>query len=61
MAERGRKNKELLSMENVNKTVIVEVAKILSAIDLGNKYNLAINNADIDVAGDLKLIGIKKY
>ncbi len=58
MAERGG---ELLAMENADKTVIAEVAKVSSAINLGNKHSWAISNADIDVAGDLGLTGIKKY
>ena len=39
VAERGRKNGGPLAMENVDKTAMVEIAKILSIIDLGNKYN----------------------
>ena len=61
VAEKGRENKELLAIENINKTAMAEVAKVSSTIDLRSKHNWAINNADINVAGDLKLIGIQKY
>ena len=61
VAEKGRENKKLLAMENTNKTAIAKVAKVLSAINFGNKHSWAINNADIDVAKNLRLIGIKKY
>ncbi len=57
----AERNRELLAMENVDKTVIAEVAKVSSAIDLGNKHSWAISNADMDVARDLRLTGIKKY
>ena len=40
---------------------MAEFAKISSAIALSNKYNWAINNADIDATGNLRLISIKKY
>ncbi len=52
---------ELLAMENVDKTAIAEVAKVSSAIDLGSKHTWEISNADIDVAEDLGLTGMKKY
>ncbi len=58
VAERGR---ELLAMENADKTAIAEVAKMSSAIDLGSKHSWAISNADMDVARDLGLTSIKKY
>ncbi len=61
VAEKGRENKELLAMENVDKTAMAEVAKVLSAIDLGSKHSWTISNTDIDAAGDLGLISIKKY
>ena len=60
-AERGRDNREPLVMENANKTDMAEVAKISSAINLSNKYSLAISNADIYAATNLGLTGIKKY
>lgn len=60
-AEKDRKNEGLLAMENANKTAMAEVAKVFSAIDLGNKYSWAINNADIDAAEDLGLTSIQKY
>ena len=61
VAERGRENKKLLTMGNVDKTAMAEVAKVSSAIDLGNKHSWAISNADMDATRDLGLIGIKKY
>ena len=50
VAERGRENKKLLAMENVNKTTIAEVAKMSNAINLGRKYNWAISNTGMDIA-----------
>lgn len=61
MTESGEKNKKLLAIEYVNKIAIVEVAKVSSSIDLRNKHNQVISNTNMDVAKDLKLIGIKKY
>ena len=61
MAEKDRENKELLTIKNVDKTAMAKFAKVLSAIDLRSKHSWAISNADIDVAGNLRLIGIKKY
>ncbi len=58
VVERGR---ELLAMKNVDKTVIAEVAKEWSTIDLGSKHSWAISNADMDAAENLGLTGIKKY
>ncbi len=52
---------ELLTMENVDKTVIAEVAKVSSAINLRSKHSWAISNTDMDAAEDLGLTGIKKY
>lgn len=34
IAERSRENKELLAIENMDKTIIVEIAKVSNAIDL---------------------------
>ncbi len=61
VAETDGENKESLAMENVNKTAMIEVAKVSSAIDLRSKHSWAIGNADMDVAGDLGLISIKKF
>lgn len=60
VAKKSRKKQGLL-VEKIDKAVIVKVAKVSSVIDISNKYRWAINNIDIDVAGDLKLTGIKKY
>ncbi len=57
----AEKGKELLAIENIEKTVIAEVAKVSSAIDLGSKHSWAISNADMDTTRNLKLTGIKKY
>lgn len=61
VAGKNRGNRELLAIENINITVIAEIAKVLSIINLGNKYNEAISNTDIDTAKNLGLIDIKKY
>ena len=61
VVEKNRENKKLLVIENVDKTVIPKVAKVLSVINLENKRSWVISNIDIDIAGDLKLICIKKY
>lgn len=61
VTEKSGENKELLAMENANKIEMVEVVKVLSIIDLESKYSWAISNADMHAAGDLGLIGIKKY
>ncbi len=52
---------ELFIMENIDKTAIAKVAKLLSIIDLGNKDSWAISNADMDAVGDLGLTDIIKY
>lgn len=59
-AEKDRNNKELLAIDNVNKTTIAEVAKMSSAIDLNSKYNLTISNINININKILKLTSIKK-
>lgn len=61
IAKRGRKNRGLLALENIDKSAIAEVVKLSSIIDLGNIYNWAISNANIDTARDLRLTDIKKY
>lgn len=45
----------------INKAVIMQVAKVASAINIDNKYRWVISINDIDVAGDLALTGVKKY
>ncbi len=59
VAERGGENKELLAMENIDKTVMAKVAKVSNVINLRSKHSWAISNADIDTAGDLGLIVLK--
>ena len=61
VAEKDRENKKFSAIENADKTVKAEVAKVSNVIDLRSKHSWAINNADMDIAGDLGLIGIKKY
>lgn len=61
LVEKNRNNKKVLAIENVNKTAIVKVEKMLSTIDLDTKHSWAINNGDIDIVENLKLTGIKKY
>ncbi len=62
VAKKSRKNKKQLAIEKlIDIIVMAEVAKVSSVIDLGSQYSWTINNADIDVARDLGLTGIKKY
>lgn len=56
-----RREKKLLTIKNANKTGMAEVAKVMSGIDHGNKYNQVINNANIDVARNQRPTSIKKY
>lgn len=60
-AEKSRDNKGLLTIENVNKTAMAEVAKVSSAIDYDGKYSWAISNGDMDTTENLRLTSIKKY
>lgn len=39
VAKNSRKNERLLAKENADKTAMTEVAKVLSIINLGNKYS----------------------
>lgn len=39
VAKNGRENKRLLAIENADKTAMTEVAKVLSIINLSNKYS----------------------
>ena len=39
IAKNGSKNGGLLTIENIDKTAITEIAKVSSTIDLGNKYS----------------------
>ena len=39
VAEKNGENKELLAIENIDKTAITEVVKVSSAIDFGNKHS----------------------
>ena len=38
-AKKDRKNRGLLTIENVDKTAMAEVVKVSSVIDLSNKYS----------------------
>lgn len=60
VAEKSRKILRPL-VEKINKAAIMQVAKVASAINIDNKYRWAISNNHIDVAGDLRLTGVKKY
>ncbi len=40
---------------------LVEVARVSSLVDLDKRYNWAMSNADLDVAKELRLTGVKKY
>lgn len=59
--EKGKKNKKKLVEKNVNKITILEVARILSLVDLNDKYIGVISNINIDIIIDLGLTNIKKY
>lgn len=61
IAKKDRKNRELLVIENKNKTAMVKVAKVSSVIDLGNKYSWVISNINIEIARDSRLTSIKQY
>lgn len=61
LAEKGKNNKKLLTIENMNKTAMAECEKIWSAINLEGEYNWAISNSDIDIAENWGQINIKKY
>ena len=61
VVKKDKENKELLAMENTDKTAIVEIAKVSNAIDFRSKHSWAINNTDIDSAKNLRLIDIQKY
>lgn len=58
--EKVRK-KEKLSESRVDITILLEVAQILSPIDLARRYKYVMSNADIDTAKELGLIEVKKY
>lgn len=47
-----------LVLDNI---VIAKVTKVLSIINLGNKYIQTISDIDLDVTRDLGLLDIKKY
>ena len=55
------KEKEILLKGVADITALVEVAQVLSLVDLAGRYNWAMSNADLDIAKKLGLIGIKKY
>ena len=61
VAKKDGENKELLAIQNADKIKMAKIVKVSSAIDLGSKYSWAINNVDMNTAGDLGLISIKKY
>lgn len=61
VAQKSGKNKDLLAIENIDKIAIVKVAKVSNAINLYNKRSLAISNANMNIAQNLKSIDIKKY
>lgn len=57
LAQKNKANEGLLVIENVDKTLIIEITKMLKAINLNNKHSQNINI----VNKNLKLIDIKKY
>lgn len=53
MVEKDAKNKELLAIENIDKTAMMNMAKVSNAIDFGSKHSSGISNADINAVEDL--------
>ncbi len=51
----------MLSGGIVNMTVLAEVTRVLSPIDLAGWYNWIMSNTDLDAAKEQGQIGIKKY
>lgn len=50
-----------MRIKNVNKTIIIEVAKKSNSINLDNKYSWVISNDNIDTARDPRLTNNKKF
>lgn len=48
-----------MAIENIDKTVLIEVVKMPNTINFDNKFCYAISNSDIDVAKNPGLTGIK--
>lgn len=62
VAEKGRENQEpFMVMENVDKTAMMEISKVSSAIHFGSKYSWTIGNADMHTARELESTSIEKY
>ncbi len=55
------RKEEILSKDIVDTTMSAKVAWVLSLVDFTRRYNLAMNNANLDVAKELRLTSIKKY
>lgn len=59
--QKGKNNERLLTIENINKILIVQIIIVSRVINLDNKHSWAINNISLNVTRDLKLTNIKKY
>lgn len=59
-AEKHKENQGPL-IEKVDKVMMAEVTKVLTAIDIDSKCKWVISNADMNAARDLRLTGVKKY
>ena len=57
--EKAGENPRLL-VDNVEKVVMAEVTKVMTAINIISKYIQAISNTDINVTQDLGQTSIKK-
>ncbi len=60
ISEKAREEK-MLPESITDTTAPAEVARVLTPVDLARRYNWAMSNADLDVAKELGLTGIKKY
>ncbi len=60
ISEKAREE-EILQESIADTTVLAEVARVSSLVDLAWRYNWAMSDADLDAANELGLIGIKKY
>ena len=55
------KEEEMLSGSIADTTVLAEMAQVSSFVDLTERYNWVMSNANLDVVKELELTGIKKY
>lgn len=58
--EKHKENQRPLA-KKVNKVMMAEVTRVLTAIDIDTKYKWVISNTDMNATRDLKLTSVKKY